>query len=259
MLAQAFDLPHTAVGSSIPEPHAPDAQSLTVVVDDSALTGYRFGKFLAAVKAPRIAFAHLCSHPDLRAAIERAEPRVEACLAARDLTARPTDTEARRILWTERTNAERYWMGDTQPVSFAWKEPDTPIWNPVTERIEPGWRLLPAGLCFSNRRLGPPRVAVQVQPIGPGPVAAAPGVVFSEVHEHLIIADAASGRSIALDGSARAMWEALLTTGDLRRATARVAEQFDASPTIVAGDLAGFAARLADDGYLVGVPAEAFR
>ena len=56
-----------------------------VIVDDCSLSGNRFGQFLQRVDAGQVIFAHLYSHPELRAAIERQEPRVLACLSAHDL------------------------------------------------------------------------------------------------------------------------------------------------------------------------------
>ncbi|HEX6200804.1 MAG TPA: hypothetical protein VF150_11100, partial [Thermoanaerobaculia bacterium] len=56
-----------------------------VVIDDCALTGARLAATLRALPETEVVFAHLYSHPALRRAVVRREPRVVECLAARDL------------------------------------------------------------------------------------------------------------------------------------------------------------------------------
>ena len=140
VLAALLDLPPARLAGE-GEPGAP-----LVAVDDCALSGARFGAFLAGCAAERVIFAHLASHPELRAAIAAREPRVLACLAAFDLADHgpgQAGYAAARARWAERLGAGRYWVGDPDLVCFPWNEPDRLVWVPATERIESGWKLLP--------------------------------------------------------------------------------------------------------------------
>ncbi len=81
-----------------------------VVVDDCALSGARFHRFLRQIDHPSVVFATLYSHPELRAAIRLREPRVAACLSARDL-------DGRRIGDSGAAD-EYYWSGEVETLCF---------------------------------------------------------------------------------------------------------------------------------------------
>ena len=129
-----------------------------VVVDDCALTGARFGRFLEKCrKGRRVIFAHLYSHPQLRRAIEAREQGVLACLSAHDLKDHGARTlgrkqylAARRRL-VARIGGPRYWVGMPDHICFPWGEPDRSFWNPVTRRMEDCWRIVPPERCLKNR------------------------------------------------------------------------------------------------------------
>ena len=123
-------------------------------MDDCALTGLRLGQAVARQRragAGRLVVAHLCSSPQLRRRVLAREPAVEACVAAFDLDDQAAAVfpdrrrrEAWRHRWAWRLGGEgRYWIGLAPPLAFPWGEPDHPVWNPVTRRLEAGWRFLP--------------------------------------------------------------------------------------------------------------------
>lgn len=115
-----------------------------IVVDDCALSGARFHQFLRTVPGDRIVFAPLYSHPELRAAIVRREPRVACCLSARDLA-------GQRLAAQPGAADSWYWSGHVEPLCFPWNEPDRTFWNPAAGRWELAWRIVPPELCPKNR------------------------------------------------------------------------------------------------------------
>lgn len=208
------------------------AGATLVAVDDCALSGARFRGFLRRCGDRRVIFAHLYSHPALRAAIEAEEPAVAACVAARDLTdhaaARLGDGyEAWRDRWRARPD-DGYWIGQPEHVCFAWSEPDITIWNPVTERAEAGWRVVPPELCLKNRsRPGSEaRVRVVVQAEGKGPLRPAPAVLFGEWEERIIVANPATSVSVELADSAADLWRAIVEHGEPAVAARALAEVY---------------------------------
>lgn len=257
LLALALDLAHDAIArpgtedGGSPRGGAAGPAPL-VIVDDAALTGHRFSAFLSSVHAERVVFAHLCSPAPLREAIERMEPRVERCLHAVDLGVDAGEHAGEQAaLWRERTGAQRYWLGDVDPVSFAWKEPDLPLWNAVTGTVETSWHLVGADRCYANRRLGPPRIRVERQPAPVGPLRPARDVLAGWVTDDtLVVADTATGTSHALSSTAGRMWDALLTSGTVEEAARAVAEPYEVPLATVRDDVAGLADQLVQAGLL---------
>lgn len=227
-----------------------------VVVDDCALTGSRFRRFLDTCDHPRIVFAHLCSPADLRTAIEAREPRVEACLAAADLVdhapARLGDEyPAWRERWMSRAQGGIYWVGQPEHVAFAWNEPDVTIWNPVSEREEVGWRVVPPELCLKNGSLdGGPAVPVQVQAEGPGPFRTAPEVLYADFGERVVVARRGATGSVALEGWGAVFWRSLIEHGRPDGAARSIVRQHGLDGARVSEDLEAFADDLVRGGLL---------
>ena len=152
-----------------------------VVVDDCALSGARFRQFIDKSENQRVIFAPLYSHPDLRTAIESRESRVLTCVSAQDLKDYgPEELKDEYPAWQERWHhrleGSRYWVGQVDHVCFAWNEPDRVIWNPVTQQVETGWRVVPPELCLKNAPyLDSSRLQVRVQDEVIGPLAARGG------------------------------------------------------------------------------------
>ena len=224
------------------------SDELLVVVDDCALSGARFAEALERWPAPRVVFAHLCSHPDLRRSIEASEPRVEACFSVHDLEEIPTTDEREwRRRWREKTSWKTYWTGFPQPIAFPWGEPDRLVWNPAAQTIEKAWNLLPPSLCLKNR----PQIPVQIQEAPTGPLRPADEVLFVREDEQIHLADLASGRSLLLDPVASAMWLAVVRGGTRQKASERLCQSFDAEPETIRRDLDRLVEELQHLGFLI--------
>lgn len=243
MLGYVLDVPREQL--EFPHPvHEP-----LVVVDDCALTGLRFRQFLKNCPSKHIVFAHLCSHPALREAIETREPQVNACVSAQDLhdyapEQLGEDYDAWRDRWLARS-PEAYWVGLTDHVCFPWTEPDVAIWNPETGQEQAGWRLVPPELCLKNRptpEAQPNRL--QIQPLGPGPLRAAPHVIYGELGNEIIVANVETSETFALTGVAAGMWKAITTLGRLSDIAATIVEQYDVDASRVNEDLCAFVKEL---------------
>lgn len=218
-----------------------------LLVDDCALSGARVRATLADCASPRVVVAHLFSHPDLRAAVLDREPRVETCLAAADL-----EDHARRLYgdgygrWLDSARShlggERYWFGLPDLVCFAWNEPDRPIWNPVSQELEEGWRMLPPHRCLGARtELGPPPLPVE------SPAwRVADGVVGASRDGQTWLYSLETDQIYALDGVGAEMWRALASWGSVDAGAAYLAERYEAPPETLRRDLEEFAATLAE-------------
>jgi hypothetical protein len=189
-------------------------------------------------------------------AIEEQEPRVAACVSAHDLPEYvSTRSDGASSLvetgWSPEFGGRRYWMGCTDYLCFAWSEPDWVFWNPVTERLEDGWRIVPPELCLKNR---PPEGAVpmaaQVQPQAKGPLRPAEHVLFGRFQGQLVIGDLNAGRVFGLAGASADMWGELVAHGTLEGAAAELLAHYDTDEATLQADLRAFAADLQRRGLL---------
>jgi Coenzyme PQQ synthesis protein D (PqqD) len=247
MLAYLLDLApeQLAVGR---RPRSP-----VLVVDDCALTGARFAAALGGLSAAEVVFAHLYSHPALRRAVLRREPRVTACLAAHDLRdpardsfPRNADYQAWRRRWRRRLGPDRYWFGQPELIAFAWSEPDRPFWNPVTKRVEDGWRLLPPHRCLKNRaRLGPPRPATAART---WQVPAA--VAYGEFDGVLWLCQTEKKETYGLEGTGADVWRSLARWGDSDLAAASLRSEYEVDEATARSDIEAFAVELEAQGLL---------
>jgi Coenzyme PQQ synthesis protein D (PqqD) len=250
MLAYILHLNHP----QLQPPHPPDTP--LVVVDDCAGAGIRFAQFLDRVESQQIVFAHLYSHPDLRDAIETREPRVVACLSAHDLQDHASDVygheyHAWRKLWGARLDPRAYWVGQSDHVCFAWNEPDTAFWNPVTDRVEPGWALMSPKLCLKNRPApGTKPIQVQVQPEGKGPLKPASHTLFGALEGQIVLGELKTEESFVLDGVGADMWRAIVEYGNLEEAAAALVEGYEVDSTTLQEDLRAFVENLLFRGLL---------
>jgi hypothetical protein len=222
-----------------------------VVVDDCAISGDRFQRFLGELPSGPVVFAHLYSHPDLRSAIERSEARVEACVAARDLTdlapSRLGDEYAAwRSRWLARQAGRGYWLGQPEHVCFPWNEPDVGVWNPVSEREEKGWSLVPPRRCLKHRG-HEAKVEVQVFE----PTSSLPEhMLYATFEGTTVLIDMRAGTCLALEGVASEMWHALVAGQDLDAASRALAQRYDVTPDVLRRDLAAFRDELCEAGCL---------
>jgi Coenzyme PQQ synthesis protein D (PqqD) len=241
MLAYVLGLEHT----QLEPPYQPDTP--LVVVDDCALSGYRFGRFMSRWESRRAVFAHLYSHPDLRSAIEVREPWVMGCVAARDLHDRAPALHGEGYgAWRERQQAKLgddagYWVGLPDHLCFPWNEADVTFWNPVTERFERGWSVLPPEFCLKNRPApGMEPIPVQVQPEGPGPVRPSSRVLFGEYGGDIVVGNIEMKVSFSLTEVAADMWRAIVKHGSLEAAVVALSSEYKVDERTLRADLRDF-------------------
>jgi hypothetical protein len=254
MLASMLDLPRELVGAEA------DTGGPVVIIDDCAQSGARFGAFLAGRPELQVVFAHLVSHPDLRTAVEDREPRVVACVAARDLRDEGPESLAddyanAHELWSLRLGRQRYWIGDCERICFPWNEPERVIWNPGTQDLETAWRLVPPPYCFKNCfKAGGSGAAgpwdIQVQPGGRGRLRPAPNVLFGRSDGATVVVRIDSGEIFRLPGSADAFWSALVATGDTEAAGRRLESRYRVAAAALRSDLSAFCETLLGQGLL---------
>lgn len=232
-----------------------------VMVDDCTLTGFRFGEQLRRLPESTggVVFAHLFSHPDLRAAIQAREPEVSAVLAARDLSDAAPELEgegleAWRARWQDRTGEATYWTGRPEHLGFPWSEPDLTFWDPRAAREVAGWRIVPPEACLKNRFSGAGHpLRLQFQRGSTGPIRPGARTFYGEQGGRILAADLGSGRAIALDGVAADMWRAVMRHGAVEPAATELAREYRAEPRRLEADLRSLLGDLTDAGFATGV------
>jgi hypothetical protein len=264
LVAYALDVTHEQLeGSSPPAPATglgDDGADPLVVIDDCAISGSRFARFLASRAEADVVFASLCSHPELRAAIEARDARVRACVSAIDLSDNARAVygdgyEAWLERWRERTGAQSAWIGLPEHVCFPWNEPDTAIWNPETEREERAWNLVPPRLCLKNRvSRRASSITVQVRPLRGPTWRGTTDTIASDDGDRVYVGHLATARTYELDDVSAAMWRALLATPDTATAAEQIASAFAVDPVTATSDLEAFARDLVGRGLIEAVP-----
>jgi hypothetical protein len=147
-----------------------------------------------------------------------------------------------RERWANRLGGSGYWIGQPGHLCFPWNEPDVTTWNPVSKKMERGWRLVPPELCLKNRPAqGTEPVPVQVQPAGTGSLRPSGHVLFGEFEESIVVGNVETRSSFALTGVAADMWRAIVERGDLDEAAASLSEEYAVDPSTLRGDLRAFA------------------
>lgn len=233
-----------------------------VVVDDVALTGRRFGEVLGR-HAGDVIFAHLYSHPDLRAAIREREAHVVDVIAARDLNDFAPQImgdgyEAWRERWMLRADGACYWTGRPEHLCFPWAEPDFTVWNPVAGREERGWYVVPPSAVLKNRSTAVDEDArVQVQPRSSGPIRVAERTFHGEVGGDVVAANLDTQGVVRLTDVAADIWRVLARSGSLDAAVRALGERFDADAGVLRADAEAVVEDLIGRGLLVfAAPAE---
>lgn len=217
LLSYALHLRHDQFGP--PPPDAP-----LVLVDDCILTGARVQDALGPFEGRDVTVAVLYAHPDVRSSIE-ARGRVQACVSAHDL-----DDRAPRILgpaydaWRTRWSArsERFWYGMPEHLGFAWNEPEVSLWNPRTQDVDLGWRLLPPDGCRTPPPESSPPLPVQVLGGGMGPLQFAESAVLADLGDRVVVCEVDAGGGYVLTGTAAAACRALLIHTDPKEAAQHV-------------------------------------
>lgn len=228
-----------------------------VVIDDCALTGSRFYRFLLNdCSHPAIVFAPLYAHRDLCSAISTKESRVSACLCGQELKDyAPERWGAEYPEWraqtAQRLTNERYWIGQTEQLCFPWNEPDSNFWNLVTNEMESGWRLFPPQHCLRNRfAADKTNISVQVQPQGKGRVRPADSVLFGRWQSQTVVSDLSTGNSFQLEGVAADFWHALVDSVSLEAAATVLLADYDIDADTLTSDFRRFTQDLLSKGVL---------
>ncbi len=251
VLAYLLDVPRDRIEPAYPS----DADDPPLVlVDDIAISGVRLSEAIAKRPERRLVIATLHAHPDLREVFRAAHPRVEVFVSAHDLRdhapgALGVEYEAWRLRWRERATPGTLWIGQGDHVVYPWNEPDLGVWNPVTEREEPGWRVVPPERCLKRRST--PSIPVQHMPPPRGRLRSHPDVVAGELDGQVVIGHLGTGQSFALDGVAADIWRALDGADDERAATLHLARTYDVDEASLERDVGAFVAELLGAGVLV--------
>lgn len=174
-----------------------------IIVDDCALTGFRFNEYLEKIRAHQVVFAHLFSAEALRHGIQQREKRVTYCIAAQDLAERPLSTAS------SSPGSHLYWSGSSELVAFAWSEPSLLTSLLSSDKSTANWHLIPPQECLNNRIA----LAVQGTPAA-NPIIYVPNNLLYQWNDGiLLLADSNSGEYYKLENKAAAMWRALAVLG----------------------------------------------
>jgi Coenzyme PQQ synthesis protein D (PqqD) len=251
MLAYALGLS----ADQLQPPSSPDVP--WVVVDDCVFTGSRLSHFLQSHSHQAVIFAHLYSHPDLRQAIASREPRVQACLSAQDIhDYAPFDLGENYPDWQAHCLAQldgiRYWVGKTDNICFSWNEPDRFVWNPVTEKIEGCWLLIPPEICLKNRlKAAAQAPIIQVQPESKGLIQPGLQVIFGEYEGQIVVGNLATQESFCLTGVAADIWQAIIEHGDVEQVVMSLLSSYDVEEATLRCDVETFIDELYIQGLLI--------
>jgi hypothetical protein len=232
----------------------PEGTRPLVLVDDCSVTGLRFGEWLSRVESETVIFAHLYSHPELRDAIQSAEPRVAACLSAHDFVDRaPAEYGEHHQAWREqrleRGQSGRYWAGRIDQIAFPWSEPDRGALNPATGEVDRAWCLLSPRLQSRNRAgAAIPSIPVHVRQAGGNRLRS--HILDAEVGDAVLVTDTESEQMLTLEGTAADMWRAILHDGSIETALDELHRTYDADRDVLRQDLKRFLAAMADRGVL---------
>ena len=234
------------------EPNLAAAKPL-VVVDDCALSGLRFRRLLARTASAHVVFAHLYSVPELRRAILEAESRVKCCVAAQDLASPrnnsdmdPAEYQAWLDRWVERAGAERYWVGPSEAVCFAWSEPEHQFWNETLGRVESGWHFSPPSRCLKNKwTFGlPPKVVATRSWVAPT------SVVYGFFDGSVWLCNTDTQQVYSLNGAAADIWFSVAAYGDLDAALQYLLSEYAIDEASLRNDMSSLVDDLVGCGLL---------
>jgi len=260
LLSYVLGLDHSQISPPI------DSAGPLVVVDDCFLSGARLGRFLDEHLSPSNVFATgLYAHPDLRAAVEREHPRIQACVTAQDLTDHAPaiygdDYKAWKTRWENRETAPRYWTGISEHLCFPWNEPDYGFWNTETDQIEQAWTVVPPDRCLDTQLRSPANSwdFVQVQHSVPSAIGVRPGVFYATFRNRILIGKHKSDECLDLNGTAANFWTALVTRESVSDAQAALRQKYDIGLERLTSDLRTFVDALVDRQILVEESLNAF-
>lgn len=250
-----------ALGLDFDPSRSPDGNSgPLLVVDDCAITGNRFARFLAENPGRPVVFAHLCSPEPLRGAIHRSEPRVRDVIAALDLEDRTValfgdEAENFRSSLRGKLGDQRYWVGNAELPVFPWSAPDLNFWNSVTEQEEWGWTPFGGRIPTHSVNIGEPagiRVRVLVEPRRMGAFHVPETVLVAEFQERLHGVDLETGDTFEMEGITAELFRGLISGEDPARIADGIADQYEVARERVESDLEDFVDQARRRGILSG-------
>ena len=240
---------------------APTPDEPLVIVDDCVLSGLRLSQFLEARPEQNIVVATLYSHPDLRAALLERSPQVRDVVSAFDLTDHAPATlgseyDAWHARWQARVDPRTLWIGQPDHVGFPWGEPETSSWNPVTDREEIGWHVIPPELCLKHRHAAHASAfATQLQRTAEGAYRPTERIVVGEIEGAVVIGDLGADTTYSLEGVAADMWRAVLASRDAHEAVTMLSNTYEVDTDTLRADMDTFVDELVAAGILERVPA----
>ena len=227
-----------------------------VVVDDCVFTGSRLSHFLQSNLEQKVVFAHLYSHRELRANILAKEPNVIDCLSSCDIKDyAPEDLGNNYSTWRSHSlanlNGTRYWVGKTEHIGFAWNEPDRFFWNPLTQKMEASWLLVPKELCLKNRfKAAATQIAVQIQAKPQGAIKPASSLIFGQYGDRVVIGNLHTQQSFGLSDLAADIWLAVVKYGNLEQVITALLQTYDVDKATLRIDVSAFINQLFDQGLV---------
>ncbi|WP_192812697.1 PqqD family protein [Methanobacterium formicicum] len=213
-----------------------------MIVDDIALTGKRISKILSNTQSSHVVIANLYSHPDLRKSILEKEPRVKYCFSAHDLKdqARGNYPDTNDYYsWRKKMNKRmggRYWIGQVDLVGFAWSEPDYPFWNPVTDKLEDGWRSLPPHKCLKNRSI----FGILPDESATKDLQLSSAVIMGCFHDEIWLFQKDTQQIYSLTGVAAEIWRVLVSYGNIESSIPYLMDKYDVEESILRLDLESY-------------------
>lgn len=252
-LAYVLDLPrerllaHDDAGAGI---HA----APLVVVDDVAVSGVRLAQFIDRRHDPNLIVATLHAHPALRSAFTIEHPRVEAFVSAHDLRDLAPELQGTAYAdwvarWRARAEPSTVWVGQPERVAYPWSEPDVGVWNPVLQREEAGWNIMPPERCIKNQIQ--PGIEVQ-DGVGPlKPLRTPSTVVVGEVDGRVVFGRLGTGTVFELGGVGADVWRAWSATGDVEAAADLLADTYAVDRERLVADISALVEDLGRAGLLV--------
>jgi hypoxanthine phosphoribosyltransferase len=217
--------------------HPTDPKQPVMIVDDIVLTGARISKILSKTNSSHVVIANLYSHPDLRRAILKKESNVKYCFAAHDLKDRSRENHHHDYhAWRKQMEehiGKRYWIGEVDLVGFAWSETDYSFWNPVTEKLEDGWRSLPPHKCLKNKSL------LRIPPTEPveKDFHISSSVIMGLFHDEILLLQKDTTQIYSLSGRAAEIFRVLVAYGNIESSLKYLIKQNDVEDSVLCRDL----------------------
>ena len=232
------------------------ATERVVLVDDIAISGLRLARALETSARERVVVATLHSHPELRNAMLQRHDHLDAFVSAHDLTDHaPAALGTAYLEWLERWRARSVdgavWVGQPDHVTYPWNEPDTNVWNDVTQRSEPAWRLVPPERCVKNRRASNVGVQALLRPVGS--LRPHPDVIYGDIDGTVILGQLSTTDTYELDAVGADIWRALATSADRGSIVARLMSRYGSDERTAIRDVDAFVDELIRSGLVVDV------